>query len=115
MGQDLDPPLPQTPPHSPSLSNRASGVGGGLRQAEFGALSVGGELSPETGDPPERAQPSLGLDAYKRRLVLFSGCLLLLKHTYSRTLPGQLHPHSGTKPDRVESEGLSWAKPTGRQ
>lgn len=53
-------------------------LGGGAQAASLplqvtggaGALSVGGELGAETGDPPERAQPSPGLDAYKRRLVL---------------------------------------------
>ena len=57
-----------------------------------GALSVGGELGAETGDPPERAQPSLGLDAYKRRLVLsWDACAF--SNIPTATLQGQLHPH----------------------
>lgn len=66
--------LPQTPAPRPKGGSPGGGaqdtsrprqVAGGAR-----AVSVGGKLGTETGDPPERAQPSPGLDAYKRRLVL---------------------------------------------
>lgn len=61
-----------------------------------GALSVGGELGAETGDPPERAQPSPGLPAYKRRLVLsWDACVF--SNIPRATLRGQLHPHIATQ------------------
>lgn len=73
----------------PALPHRTPQVGGPR------ALSAGGELGTETGDPPERAQPSLELDLYKRRLVLaWDACAF--SNIPTATLRGQLHPYSLT-------------------
>lgn len=61
---------------------------------------MGWDLGSETGDPLERAQPSWGLEGDKG--YLFSGCLRLLKHTYSRTL-GTLTP---TEPHKACQGGV---------
>lgn len=116
-GQALGTPLLPTPsPHPQPLSagpergrsdHRAPQVGARGRLG-WGAVRVGGELGEETGDPPERAQPSRGLDAYKRRLVL-SRDACAFSNIPTAALRGQLHPHGCTKPARVGYGGCCQA------
>lgn len=97
------------PPPAPDPGSwpKARVPGGGAEatsqppQVEGGAraLSVGGELGAETGDPPERAQPSPGLDSYKRRLVLsWDACAF--SNIPTATLRGLPHPHMATQARR---------------
>lgn len=74
-----------------------------------GVLFVGGELDKETGDAPkDLAQPQAGL--VQKATCSFSGCLLLLKHTYCHTLGTATPTQDCTKTmgwAGVESGGLS--------
>lgn len=107
-------PLPQTPSPHPQPPQRSSPGGGHsdhrdpLRQAGLGRCPWAGNWARKQGDPPETAQPSWGLDAYKRRLVL-SRDACAFSNIPTAALRGQLHPHSRTKPARVGYGGCCQA------